>query len=65
MELYKNSARGKCPCDKENKMAKRKRSELSKATDRRLKTYTVAAIAAGVGALALAQPAEGEKPHYT
>jgi hypothetical protein len=40
-------------------MAKR-RSELSKATDRRLKTYSLVAMAAGVGVLALAQPAEGE-----
>ena len=40
-------------------MAKR-RSQLSKSTDRRLKTYAMVAIAAGVGAMALAQPAEGE-----
>jgi hypothetical protein len=41
-------------------MAKRRRNDLSKAMDRRLKAYSVAAMAAGVGALALAQPAEGE-----
>ena len=41
-------------------MSKRRRSELSKAMDWRLKTYSIAAMAAGVGALALAQPAEGE-----
>ncbi|HWY22651.1 MAG TPA: hypothetical protein VNX26_15595 [Candidatus Acidoferrum sp.] len=41
-------------------MAKRRRSELSKATDWRLKTYSLAAMAAGVGALAMVQPAEGE-----
>jgi hypothetical protein len=41
-------------------MAERRRDELSKATDWRLKAYSLAAIAAGVGALALAQPAEGE-----
>ena len=41
-------------------MANRKSGELSKATDRRLKTYAMAAMAAGVGAMALAQAAEGE-----
>jgi len=41
-------------------MAKRRRSELSKVTDGRLKTYSLAALAAGVGALAMAQPAESQ-----
>jgi hypothetical protein len=41
-------------------MAKRKRSELSKVTDERLKKYSLAAMAAGVGALALAQPADAQ-----
>jgi hypothetical protein len=41
-------------------MAKRRRSELSKATNGRLKTYSLAAMAAGVGALAMAQPAEAQ-----
>jgi hypothetical protein len=41
-------------------MSTHKKAEWSKATEGRLKAYSVAAMAAGVSALALAQPAEGK-----
>jgi hypothetical protein len=50
---------GNRPCNEEQNMA-RLRKELSKAADGRLKTYSLAAMAAGVGALALVHPAEAQ-----
>jgi hypothetical protein len=41
-------------------MSKHRKTEWSKAIDGQLKAYSTAAIAAGVSALALAQPAEGK-----
>jgi hypothetical protein len=41
-------------------MSEHRKTELSKATDGQLKAYSSAAIAAGISALALAQPAEGK-----
>jgi hypothetical protein len=41
-------------------MSKHGKTDWSKATDGQLKAYSTAAIAAGVSALALAQPAEGK-----
>lgn len=41
-------------------MPKQRKTEWSKATEGQLKAYSTAAIAAGVSALALAQPAEGK-----
>jgi hypothetical protein len=41
-------------------MSKHRKADLSKATESRLKAYSVAAMTAGVSALALTQPAEGK-----